>query len=102
MTVDEWRAAFLDHPEGVVTPEGSEHLVGGGLNDEGWKLAAKVFEVFMPRSSDYNSSEECVEGVNNFWRINKKVLTDMSKAEPELHAEVMAKFKAAKIQAQGE
>ena len=102
MTVDEWRAGFLDHPEGVVMPEGSEHLVAGGVNDEGWKLAAKVFEVFMPRSSDYSSSEECVEGVNNFWRINKKVLTDMSKAEPTLHAEVMAKFKAAKIQAQGE
>ena len=101
MTVDEWRAAFLDHPEGVVTPEGSEHLVGGGLNDEGWKLAAKVFATFMPRSKDYSSPKECVEGVNNFWRINKDVLTNMSKAEPELHAEVMAKFKAAKTAAQG-
>jgi hypothetical protein len=101
MTVDEWRAGFLDHPEGVVTPEGSEHLVAGGVNDEGWKLSAKVFEVFMPRSNDYSSSEECVEGVNNFWRINKDVLTNMSKAEPELHAEVMAKFKAAKTAAQG-
>jgi len=102
MTVDEWRAGFLDHPEGVVTPEGSEHLVAGGVNEEGWKLSAKVFEVFMPRLSEYPSSKECVEGVNNFWRVNKKVLTDMSKAEPALHAEVMAGFKAAKIQAQGD
>jgi hypothetical protein len=102
VTVDEWRAGFLDHPEGVVTPEGTEHLVAGGMNDEGWKLAAKVFETFMPRSTDYSSPNECVKGVNNFWRINKKVLTDMSKAEPALHAEVMAGFKAAKIQAQGE
>jgi hypothetical protein len=102
MTVDEWRAGFLDHPEGVVTPEGNEHLVAGGANDEGWKLCAKVFETFMPRSTDYPSPKKCVEGVNNFWRINKKVLTAMSKAEPALHAEVMAGFKAAKIQAQGE
>jgi hypothetical protein len=102
MTVDKWRAGFLDHPEGVVTPEGTEHLVAGGTNDEGWKLCAKVFETFMPRSTDYPSPKKCVEGVNNFWRINKKVLTDMSRAEPALHAEVMAGFKAAKIQAQGD
>ena len=102
MTVEEWRAGFLDHPEGVVTPEGTEHLVAGGVNEEGWKLSAKVFEVFMPRIAEYSSSEECVEGVNNFWRVNKNVLTDMSKAEPALHAEVMAGFKAAKTAAQGE
>ena len=103
MTVDEWRAGFLDHPEGVVTAEGTEHLVARGLNEEGWKLSAKVFEVFMPRLSEYPSSEDCVEGVNNFWRVNKKVLTDMSKAAPALHAEVMAGFKAAKTTAaQGE
>jgi hypothetical protein len=102
MTVDEWRVGFLDHPEGVVTAEGTEHIVAPGLNEEGWKLSAKVFEVFMPRLSEYPSSEDCIEGVNNFWRVNKKVLTDMSKAEPELHAEVMARFKAAKTAAQGE
>ena len=99
MTVEEWRAGFLDHPEGVVTPAGTEHLVAGGVNEEGWKLSAKVFEVFMPRIAEYSSSKECVEGVNNFWRVNKNVLTDMSKAEPALHAEVMAKFKAAKTAA---
>ena len=103
MTVDEWRAGFLDHPEGVVAPEGTEHLVAGGVNEDGWKLAAKVFETFMPRVDDYSSPDECVEGVNNFWRINKKVLTDLSKAEPALHAQVMAGFKAAKtLAAKGE
>jgi len=103
MTVDEWREGFLDHPEGVVAPSGTEHLVAGGVNEEGWKLAAKVFETFMPRVGDYSSPDECVEGVNNFWRINKKVLTDLSKAEPALHAQVMAGFKAAKTAAaQGE
>jgi hypothetical protein len=103
MTVDEWRSGFLDHPEGVVAPSGTEHLVAGAANEEGWKLAAKVFETFMPRIVDYSSPDECVEGVNNFWKINKKVLTDLSKAEPALHAQVMAGFKAAKtLAAKGE
>ena len=85
-SIEEWREAFLKHPE----------------NEDGYELIKKVYEFFMPRIGGArvgNDKKKVIEAIGDFWRTNKTNLEKMLKDNPEYHDAVLAMFKDAKATA---
>jgi hypothetical protein len=102
-SLDDWREAFRDHPDGVVTEENGSIVFAEGKNESGWKMIKQIVAVFVPRIKDqqedkdrYKNNEACVKAVELFFKTNRKTITLLSKENPSIHEEVMEIFRAAK------
>lgn len=105
-SLDDWRQAFRDHPDNVVGEEEGSIIFGEAKNESGWKMVRQIVAVFMPRIDDvqgnkrrFKDNATCVKELENFYRLNKKNITLLSKEHPSIHADVMGMFKAAKAAA---
>lgn len=102
-SLDDWRQAFMDHPDGPVTEEKGDIIFGDGKNESGWRMVKQIVAVFVPRTEDkqgdklkYEDKKSCVKAVENFYTRNIKTIELLSKEQPKIHEQVMGIFKAAK------
>jgi hypothetical protein len=105
-SLEDWRKAFVDTDTAALDVDGV--LISQGQNLEGWKRVVSCFETFMPSMADtvgeerkpkYESGADCVKDVENFWKINKKVIAMLKKEHPDLHEGLLNSFKSAKAAA---
>ena len=99
MTVAEWREGLLGHPENPVKQDGDTITVAEPTNGEGAHLILKVFSTFMPTLKDHDDAKECVEGLNKFWRTNKKAMEALREIDTKHEETCLGYFKAAKAAA---
>ena len=101
-SVEEWRAAFLDHPEKPVEEKNGKTLVGLPEGNDGYEIVTRVFEVFMPRIGDQklgNDKKMVVAAMGEFWKANATSLKKILGSSPETHGDILALFSEAKATA---
>ena len=101
-SIEEWRKAFLKHPENPVEEKDGKTFVAHPENEDGYELVKKCYEFFMPRIEGVrygNDKKKVIEAIGDFWRTNKTNLEKMLKDNPEYHDAILAMFKDAKATA---
>lgn len=112
---EEFRRKMLDHHADVVTLEDEENLPLISGDSDAFDILEKVFQTFMPSLDDsvganpeegfsgeqlYETPDDCVKAVEDFYRINKEAIGMIASTSPETHRRVMTYFKSAKQSAQ--
>jgi len=101
-SIEEWREAFLEHPEKPVAKKDGEMVLATPNEEGNYDLVLKVIETFMPRINDRDlgtDKKKVVSSIGGFWRTNVASFEKIMAESPETHAAILGMFKDAKATA---